>query len=78
MIIYNGFKPGETRTTKLRVKKADQGHSIVRLTTYRPGSAFRFTYTQECQCGVKFRTERSPGSLYYRWTAHLRKQGISR
>lgn len=76
--IYNGFKPGETRTTKLRTKKADGGHSIVRISTYRPGSAFSFWYTQECQCGKKFRTTRSPSSLYYRWTAHLVREGVVR
>jgi len=76
MIIYNGFKPGETRETKLRVKKADGGHSVVRIVTHRQGTAFSFRYTHHCQCGKRFSTERGPGRLYYRWTAHLRDMGV--
>jgi hypothetical protein len=72
MITYNGFKPGESRTTTWKSKPKDAGHTIVSMTTFWNGGAFRFHYTLKCECGRTFRTKSgSTASLFYRYNAHI-------
>lgn len=74
MITYNGYKPGETYTKRMRARKADKGHSIVAMTTTRRGHDFSFKVTAECECGKKFSTTRDRTSLLYRHEAHQRTE----
>lgn len=76
MSTFNGFKPGESRETKLRNRKADGGHSLVKIRTTRQGSSWTFRYTHWCECGKRFSSERSPASLIYRHDAHRRQAGV--
>lgn len=69
---YNGYAPSERRTTKLRRRKADNGHSIVEAETFRIGHSWRICTTHRCECGQKFSTSGPVSRLVYRWEAHKR------
>lgn len=73
MITYNGFKPGESRTFTQKPRKADEGHTVVKVITKRRGADFAFTYTWVCECGHTLRSIRSLESLVYRHEAHVRE-----
>lgn len=77
MIIYNGFKPGERRSTVLRPRKKDGGHSIVKTTTVRLGSRFQFKWSQTCECGKTYSSERSPARVWQSMEAHRKKETAS-
>lgn len=74
MITYNGFKPGESKTTTMKVNPKDGGHTVVKMTTTWRGGAFRFHYRLVCECGATFSTKSGQSSaLMYRYNAHVRK-----
>lgn len=74
MIIYNGYKDGESRTAKHRVSRSDGGHSLVSTTTTRRGSAFAFTYRVTCQCGQTYSSRQTPDRAWRSHEAHRRSQ----
>lgn len=74
MIIYNGYRDGESRTHRMPARKADKGHALVAMTTTRRGSAFAFHYKGECECGKTFGSKGSRDSIFYRHDAHLRAE----
>jgi hypothetical protein len=76
MTIYNGYAPGESRTVKMRPRKADKGHSPVASTLTRRGDAFAFNYRLTCQCGKTFTSQRTADRNWQAHRAHLRREGI--
>lgn len=74
MIIFNGFEDGESRSSKHRPRKADEGHSVVETSTTRRGSAFSFTYAVTCQCGKKYTSRTGIARAWSSHDAHKAKE----
>lgn len=72
MIIMNGFKPGQSRTTKYRAHKADNGHSLMATTTTLT-PAYRWRFKVVCQCGRVF-TGRTHDTPFQTLERHRRKE----
>lgn len=73
MDIYNGFKPGERRTTKRRPRKIDQGHSVVESSTQRVRDTFRLSYSVKCECGKVYTSSIGSDRAYRSYENHLSK-----
>ena len=73
VIIYNGFKPGERRATKHKVRAIDQGHSVVESATRRAGDDFRFHWSVTCQCGKVYKSRTGIDRAYRSHGEHLNK-----
>jgi hypothetical protein len=74
MITYNGFKPNEERVYNQKPRKADNGHTVVKVITKRRGHDFAFTYTWVCECGYTLRSIRTVESLVHRHESHRREK----
>lgn len=74
MIIYNGFRPGERRTTKHKSRKIDQGHSVIESSTRRAGDDFRFHYSVKCECGKIYKSRDDIARAYRSHEEHLSKR----
>lgn len=74
-MMFNGFKPNESRTHTMPARKGDRGHSLVTMVTTRRGHEFAFRYQAVCQCGQTFATAGNRDSLFYRHSAHMRENG---
>jgi hypothetical protein len=72
MMTWNGYKPGESRTTKHRARKADAGHSVVATTTTLT-PAYRWRYKVVCQCGKTY-TGRTTDTPFQTLERHRRKE----
>lgn len=73
MIIYNGFRDGESKTRTMKPRKRDNGHSMVESTTTRIGSKFAFRYILTCECGRKFSSRTSISRVHQSFSDHLRR-----
>lgn len=69
MIIYNGFEPGETRSSEHAPRKSDKGHSVVKTSRTRRGSDFSFRHAVYCECGARYTSRES---ITRAWSAHDR------
>lgn len=59
MIIYNGYRPGETREWTAKPRKSDFGHSVVKWSVTRRGHDFSFRYAVTCECGKRYTSRTS-------------------
>lgn len=69
-ISVNGIREGEVRTTTLRPRKADKGHSIVKMQTWlTPRLSERRAVV--CECGKRYTGYGDRAS--YSHAAHVKK-----
>lgn len=74
VVVYDGFRPGETRTQKMRARKIDGGHSVVELRQRRAGHDFRFHYRIRCECGKLFKSTQTVERAIRSHTAHMSRE----